>query len=335
VTPHHLNGRYPNVVPATALSVAGATRRPGSRRSSPKRVIISSPLRALRAITVLTAVGALLIGCSSTPQPPPSTPGAALALEHIHGLSVAPDGRELTVATHDGIFRIDLTDPDTIEGPLGGVVIDAMGYTATTDVAYASGHPSPTEPSYLTEPNLGLIKSVDDGATWTEVSLGGEADFHALTIHPTDTNRIYGLDSQALEVMRSDDGGTTWKKGAQVLARDILVSPTDPDRVYVTTTDGIAVSTDGAASFTVDEAMPRLFLLAADPAREGRLVGVEDNGAIWYQTDSGEWVAGGSIEGPAQAITVDPTGQRFFAADDRGISVTSDFGATWRPVWER
>jgi hypothetical protein len=290
-------------------------------------------LRTLRATTVLIAVGALLLGCESAAPSPASTPSTALALEHIHGLSLSPDDQDLTVATHDGIFRIDLTEPDTVHGPLGGVVIDAMGYTASDGVAYASGHPSPTEPSYLTEPNLGLIKSVDDGATWTEVALGGEADFHALTVNPADRDRIYALDSQALEVMRSDDGGNTWTKGAQVLARDILVSPAEPDRVYATTADGVAVSTDGAATFTVDATMPRLFLLAADPAREGLLAGVEDNGSIWYQSDAGEWVAGGSIEGPAQAITVDSTGQRLFVADDRGISVSSDFGATWTPVW--
>ncbi|MDQ2636206.1 MAG: hypothetical protein M3Y83_04925, partial [Actinomycetota bacterium] len=64
----------------------------------------------------------------------------------------------------------------SIEGPLGGLDFDPMGYTIADGIAYASGHPGPTTPESFGRPNLGLITSGDGSQTWNNVSLTGTTD---------------------------------------------------------------------------------------------------------------------------------------------------------------
>lgn len=69
-----------------------------------------------------------------------------------------------------------------------------------------SGHPD-----FVADPDLptrlGLILSVDAGESWEIVSLGGEADFHALhSAH----SLVYGWDSGTVRFMISADDRVTW-----------------------------------------------------------------------------------------------------------------------------
>ena len=66
-------------------------------------------------------------------------------------------------------------------------------------------------------------------------------------------------------------------------------------------------------------------LVAAD--RAGTLAGIDTSGNVWARRADGTWTKGGQVSGTPQALAVD--GNRLFVADDRGISVTDDAGATW------
>jgi hypothetical protein len=269
----------------------------------------------------------LLAGCAAAPAAvaPIALPAA---LPHIHALVADPAGDGLLVATHEGIFTWSPADgaEKAVSGPLGGNDLDPMGLTLDAGAAYASGHPGPATPAELGGPNLGLIRSDDGGLTWRTLSLGGEVDFHALSVGPSSgpgARPIYGLDSAG--TMRvSADGGYTWREGASVAARVILADPMVPDRVYATTAAGLAVSADGGVSFAVDTTAPGLFLIAADG---GTAAGVDTAGTLWLRLPLGGWESGGTVTGTPQALLVD--GTRVYVADDRGIAFTDDLGGSW------
>src|SRR2546429_5088264 len=58
-----------------------------------------------------------------------------------------------------------------------------MGFAATAQGAYSSGHPAPE--SGLTNP-FGLIRSRDGGKTWDKLGLEGESDFHRSEEHTSE-----------------------------------------------------------------------------------------------------------------------------------------------------
>lgn len=288
-----------------------------------------TPSRPLRAGTAAVIVAVLLAGCTTPAEPADSAaPAPPVAFEHIHALASSDGG--LMVATHTGIYRLDIGPgaTATVQGPVGGLDFDPMGYTIAGDTAYASGHLGPTTPAELAGPNLGLIRSDDGGASWRTVSLGGDTDFHSVTVGPAlgvGSDAIYGLDSATGMVRRSTDGGVSWVDGAILEARVILADPAAAGFLYATTAAGLAVSTDSGNTFTVDPAAPALLLVAAAPL--GGLVGVDSTGTLWSRDSAGAWKHGNTVEGTPQAIHQD--GMRLYVADDRGIAFTEDLGESW------
>lgn len=285
--------------------------------------------RSRAGLVVLSgiSVAALLSGCS-TARTDPVPADVAAAFAHIHGLEVDPESGLLLIATHGGIFQLaGVADGAELSGPLGGVDFDAMGFTLSDGVAYASGHPGPGTPEKFGSPNLGLIRSPDLGRSWVNVSLTGTTDFHDLTVSPGHHKRIYGLDSSSGTVRKTDDG-QTWTDGAPLAARDILAPDENPDVLYATTQEGLLVSMDSASTFILDELAPPLYLMAT--GGDDWLVGIDVNGTLWYQQlDGGPWSQGGVTAGVPQAMTVDAASGRVIIADDRGIVATDDYGDTW------
>jgi hypothetical protein len=285
-----------------------------------------------RAIALASAVGVvvtatiLLAGCSPAVVTATTPTGTAPVFEHVHELVVDPSDGTLLVATHEGLYRLTIETEGTAAavGPIGGLDFDPMGFTIADGTAYASGHPGPTTPDTFGTPNLGLITSTDIGETWTNVSLTGETDFHGLTVMTGGDAppRVFGYDASAQRVERSLDGGLTWTAAASLAARDILAVG---DQVYATTGEGLAISTDNGATFTLDAAAPALYVIAADS--DATMGGVDTTGTLWTRLAGQEWVHGHTVTGTPQAFAID--GTRIYVADDRGIAITDDAGATW------
>ena len=143
------------------------------------------PLHPLigRPAAALTADALLLTLSACTPGATPGTPGAGsapataasgLPSPHVHGISVNRETDQVLLATHESLFDVTKSPATKIGG-----TNDLMGFTAAADqgVFYASGHPGPGSE----RPNpMGLIRSVDGGKTWEQLSRQGESDFHAL-----------------------------------------------------------------------------------------------------------------------------------------------------------
>ncbi len=277
------------------------------------------------SLTAVLAATLLLSSCSATVVPGP-IPAPGVAFQHIHKLEAGQSDGGLLVAAHNGLYRVAFgTEGEaTVEGPIGGFDFDFMGFAIAGDMTYASGHPGPNTTDDFGTPNLGLISSTDLGANWTNVSLTGVTDFHALTaaVDEKTNARVFGIDSSKQRIQRSLDGGQTWSEGAELVARDILAVG---QQLYVTTSDGLAVSEDNGTSFDVDLAAPALFLVAAD--KSGQLAGIDIHGNVWIRGADGVWTTGGAVTGPPQALALE--GKRIYVVDDRGIAFTEDKGSNW------
>lgn len=176
---------------------------------------------------------------------------AAVTLTHVHGLSYSADGKRLFIPSHRGLAAYADGRWTKANGPLH----DYMGFSATRNALYSSGHPAPD--SGLTNP-FGLIKSLDGGKTWRKLGLEGESDFHTLATS-YETNAVYVLNHQPNSRM-SEPGiystrndGMSWQKaGGRGLRGKLIalaVHPRDPKIVAAGTSEGLYLSTDGAGNF--------------------------------------------------------------------------------------
>jgi len=227
----------------------GASTRTTQRTTGPTR-----QRRWVIPVTIGVVLAAVIAGTvwlAAFVDDSPSDPAASAdaGVEHVHGLGVDPADGTLYAATHFGLFQI----PD--RGPATRVADryqDTMGFTVVGPGHFlGSGHPDLREVEKPTR--LGLIESTDGGLTWTDLSLSGEADFHALeAVH----GNVYGYDASGGRFMVTANR-TDWDTLSTLPMADFTVGPDDPDLILATTEQGLARSTDGGRTFAVvDDAPP-------------------------------------------------------------------------------
>ncbi len=279
------------------------------------------PRRAFRATALLTTALLTLAACANgTPKHGDGrSDDQGTGVSHVHGLGVNPADDKVYVATHHGVYRIEAPGK---AAPVGTSRQDTMGFTVIgANTFLGSGHPAPDEGGPA---HLGLIESVDAGATWQRLSLAGEADFHALEYaHGT----VYGYDATSA-TLRVSTNKKTWDDRARLAAADIEISPTDPDTVLATTEQGVVRSTDGGRTFHPTGGETLQMLLAWPTTAS--LYAVDPAGTLSLSTDGGDtWKKISTIPGgrPQAFEAVDQ--RRLLAATGEGIYESRDGGATF------
>ncbi|MGI8948784.1 MAG: F510_1955 family glycosylhydrolase [Ornithinimicrobium sp.] len=187
----------------------------------------------------------------------------------MHGLARDPADGTLYVGTHEGLFSYATAEPELVSP-----VMDFMGFAVAGPGEFvASGHPGPDVE--LAEP-MGLIRSVDAGRTWAEVSRGGESDFHSLTASPS---AVIGYDG----ALRRTQDGTTWDEATlpEPIA-DVALSP-DGQVALITTESGLQRSPDQGDTWEVVTDAP--LMVYADWADPDTVVGLSVDGRIMVSTD--------------------------------------------------
>jgi hypothetical protein len=164
----------------------------------------------------------------------------------------------------------------------------------------------PGDPRHLLAGGGGVWESSDGGRTWTpRTDDQPTAAVGAVAFAPGDARVAYAgtgqgeaLAALGVGLLRSEDGGTTWRAlvatelfGAGF--HDLLVDPGDPGRLLAATTAGLWASADGGRSW--------------ERRLAGRSWAVSAGGPGWA---TGELLAGGEL----------------------GLHRSEDGGATWRPV---
>lgn len=291
-------------------------RKTRGKRRSPWLLV------ALAAGAISIAALALLMLPDANDATGDAARGNIERLPDVHGLAVDPERPDrLLVATHEGLVRYE----DGVWSRASERPLDLMGFAlhpTDGDVAWASGHPPEGGA-------LGIVKSMDGGATWAPVALAGK-DIHALAVSPADPQRVWGFLAGALH--RSDDGGATWR----IVAPDapsifaLRGSPEGRDVVLATTGDGIARSVDGGATWGL---LAPLRAYAVAFTADGALVGAGED--VQRSTDGGvTWTKLASPPGPIAYLAAHPTDpMTMYAASFRaGVYQSTDGGASWNEI---
>jgi photosystem II stability/assembly factor-like uncharacterized protein len=296
----------------------------------------------MRAGCLLLLLAALtLAGCGGGGDEAGGAPSAAEGLAvpwvdpdgeppYIGSLAVDPsDDRTLLMGTNTGLFRVPPGgEPEKVTGTLrtpdgaGRVSESLVAAYVGEDALLGSGHPAEGQ---ALPPVLGLIRSEDEGRTWTSVSELGRADFHALE---RSKDQLVGALYGQAQVLVSGDEGRTWEtRSAPMPLTDLEVDPEDPRRWIGTTERGIFLSTDGGGSWRQRDPTPNVRLAWAE---DGQLYRIDPGGPVLVSRDGGErWEERGSSGGEPQALAVGGDGTIYAALFDGTIRASQDGGATF------
>ena len=276
---------------------------------------------------VVAAIGVFVgVRIAGDDDPGPSDPNDAYGVSHVHGLGINPADGSLQVATHTGTFRIG--DDGRVQR-VGNTAQDTMGFTVVGPNRFlGSGHPDAAGFRQGKPSRLGLIESTDAGATWTNRSLSGEVDFHALAASRGTT---YGWDAGTGRLLASTDD-LRWETRSTLKLLGFAVDPDRVERLVAAGAEGVLASTDGGRSWQPVAGAPALVAVSWAPG--GTLWGVDRTGRSHQSPDAGAtWQARGGVDGQPQALlaTDDVLVVAAAGSDDRtSIHQSVDAGRTWQ-----
>ncbi|HUC44611.1 MAG TPA: hypothetical protein VMR65_11260, partial [Candidatus Sulfotelmatobacter sp.] len=284
------------------------------------------------------------------PIGPYTIPGRTLGADRPDG---QPNTLYIAVAdggvwrTRDGAATWEpLTDREaTLSG--GAVLLDP---TNPKTIWFGTGEGNGAIDNYG---GIGVLKSVDDGLTWTR-SNNFSGSVRRLAIHKSEPTRLYAAGDSGCYL--STDGGATFNLMSTVGlptnagASDVLIRPDDPNTVFCAiwggANGGIYRSTDHAASFQLlTTGLPamgtvqRISLAISKSNPAIMLAGIDQNNGTIYKTVDGgtTWaaLAGGSVGfcgGQCwydNALGIDAGDPNVMYAGGVGLSRSLDGGTTW------
>jgi photosystem II stability/assembly factor-like uncharacterized protein len=136
---------------------------------------------------------------------------------------------------------------------------------------FAVGAGNPTEPS--------IIRSTDDGATWTACACGTEAAMFA--VHFKDTFGV--IVGAGGVILRTTDGGATWTRVGHTVTRGVLrgVRVMDSTTAVVVALSGMILRTTDRGATWAEVATGNSEVFHAIGAWKRTAVAVGVNGTIW------------------------------------------------------
>ncbi|MCM3390498.1 sialidase [Ureibacillus chungkukjangi] len=260
-------------------------------------------------------------------------------IDHVHGLGYANGGNEFLVATHNGLYQFE----EKTWKVANSQKHDYMGFAATVDGFYSSGHPE--EGSNLKNP-FGLIKSTDKGADMKQLAFYGELDFHYLTVGYA-SNTIYVFNETPKDNLEgglhySTDEGKKWTKVAlngfnSSYISNFAAHPSKEGLLVIGSKEGIYLSEDYGQNFSelISNEMVTYVTLNED---EGIYSSIDESQQVYLKLFTLESKAVKDIKLPKETkndpiiyLAVNPNDQQeiIIVTNDLSIYQTKDQGNSW------
>lgn len=185
-------------------------------------------------------------------------------------------------------------------------------------------------------PTIGLFMSHDAGATWEHK--GWRDQIKVFYTEAGSDGSLWAACGNG--VLRSSDGGATWKITTDwevTEALKVKVDPRDPKIVYAATAYGIFKTTDGGKSWQAkNRGLENTFVsdLIIDRNNSARLLAATENG-IYVSTHKGESWSLAALRGKGvRTIVQDPQhAKKFWAGtEDDGVFISTKKGERWQPA---
>ena len=283
----------------------------------------------------------LLAALPGAPDEARAQNAGAVTLADVHGLTYSPDGKSLLVAHHHGIAVYAAGMWSTSPA----LRHDYMGFSATKDGFYSSGHPA--RGSGLTNP-FGVIRSTDGGKSWVKLSLEGEADFHLLATS-YGTNAVYVYNPGSNSKMKTPgiyytlNSGFVWNRakagGFSDQPTSLAVHPSDPKVVAVGSKGGLYLSTDSGDSFralaTDDQVLAAFFDLDGTHLLLSSYAGAPALLRVNWKTGAKRSVTLPPMSRDAVAYIAQNPANRIeyaIATFERNVYITRDGGQSWQQI---
>jgi hypothetical protein len=259
-------------------------------------------------------------------------------IDHIHGLGYINGGSNFVIATHFGLYEYGVDGWKEANSQKH----DYMGFQAVREGFFSSGHPE--EGSEYKNP-LGLIKSIDKGASFEQLAFYGEIDFHYLAAG-YDSNAIYVLNETPIEELNaglhySTDEGVSWTKATMngFISDSIFnlsAHPTRKEIIAIGSEDGIFISDDYGENFKSMNDSKMVTYITLDET--GGYYTNFDNDSVYLKSflfESNEEIAvqlpNDLMMDPITFIAVNPENQKeiVLTTNNNNIFITKDEGLSW------
>lgn len=174
----------------------------------------------------------------------------------------------------------------------------------------------------------GVYKSIDAGATWTNVGLAETHYINSVLVDPRNPNIVLvgamgdSMPSDNRGVYKTTDGGKTWKKTLlqdnETGIADMVMDPNNPRILYA----------------ALWHPVNRLFFQSSGKPPEGPDAWIyksTDEGSTWKKLDA-DGMPSEKWERTGLAVAPGNHGRRLFAIVEQGLYRSDDAGANWRQI---
>jgi photosystem II stability/assembly factor-like uncharacterized protein len=237
-----------------------------------------------------------------------------------------------------------------------------QGFGPVTGVGALLFDPTNPQIGYVGDRTYGVQKTTDGGLTWQIANQGlAGMTCGSLDISRSDPLRVFATFGNWPGVYRSLDGAGTWGytqvPGSYPIMDGVRTDPTDPNRVYAISHDGVYRSMDEGANwadlgFVTSAPAPSggLWAMQPDPFQSGHVLAALDGGSTkttGYLYESSDYGASWQAVSMPQSLSMitdiafDPktpglvyitTGAFGFGTNGTGVYRSTDGGASWTRI---